>query len=90
MSRIKQTNGNENEILSVMIEGKIDEIRVVGFSSKKKKKKRQRMKKEHIMLKTRDKMRDIAKRGMGNVKSGIKRVHKNILKRENKTWVTKL
>lgn len=88
MSRIKQTNGNENEILSVMIEGKIDEIRVVGFSSKKKKKKR--LKKEHIMLKTRDKMRDIAKRGMGNVKSGIKRVHKNILKRENKTWVTKL
>lgn len=88
MSRTEQTNGNENEILSVMIEGKIDEIRVVGFSSKKKK--RQRVKKELIMLKTRDKMRDIAKKGMGNIKSGIKRVHKNILERENKTWVTKL
>lgn len=39
MSRTEQTNGNENEILSVMIEGKIDKIRVVGFSSQKKKEK---------------------------------------------------
>ncbi len=35
MSRTEQTNGNENEILSVMIEGKIDEVRV--FFSKKTK-----------------------------------------------------
>lgn len=27
MSWTEQTNGNENEILSVMIEGKIDEVR---------------------------------------------------------------
>lgn len=54
-----------------------------GFFSEK-------VKKELIMLKTKDKMRDIAKRGMGNVKSGIKRVYKIILERENKTRVTKL
>jgi len=44
----------------------IDEIRF-GFCFQKDK-----VKKELIMLKTKDKMRDIAKRGMGNVKSGIK------------------
>ncbi len=38
MSRTEQTNGNENEILSVMIEGKIDEVRVF-FSKKTKKEK---------------------------------------------------
>lgn len=34
-------------------------------------------------------MRDIAKREKGNVKSGIKRVYKNILEREYKTRVSK-
>lgn len=36
MSRTEQTNGNENEILSVMIEGKIDEVRVFFFFKKTK------------------------------------------------------
>lgn len=73
MSRIKQTNGNENEILSVMIEGKIDEIKVVGFSSKKNKnKKRQRVKKEHIMLKMRQNERH-CKKGNGQCKEWYKK-----------------